>query len=219
MSAGRLLPSQYRSFLRLLNTFNREQIPLLRVSNIAVATEYLDPRTSVRATFRSQQSLSPSSGSGLLARLEDQLKILQHAEDHTREARIFRLCICVLYRKFQLGTFGAWLTGKTLSLLRMQAFRTWQSLINRYGQVQLSPLTVCSAIEDAALALPAVASGEPAWSILDTLEEATGLNLSIRDICRKHVPMMPCLIHPALHLTPACFGQMRRMALKPHAAD
>ncbi|BDA50964.1 hypothetical protein COCOBI_17-1830 [Coccomyxa sp. Obi] len=136
MNASRLLSSHYRSFLRLVWKFEREHIPLLRVSQLAIDTEFLDPRATVRATFRSQQAISPSISSAAFARLTQQFDILLHAEDRTKEA-----------------------------------FGTWQNLLSRYGQVQLSPNTVSRAVEDAALVLPDLALGEAAWSVFDIEEE------------------------------------------------
>lgn len=57
----------------------------------------------------------------------------------------------------------------------MQAFGTWQNLLGKYGQVRLCPNTVSRAVEDAALILPEVASGEAAWPVVDDIEEETGL--------------------------------------------
>ena len=65
--------------------------------------------------------------------------------------------------------------------LLLQAFGTWQNLLSRYGQVQLCPNTVSEAVEDAALVLPDLASGEAAWSVFDTLEEESGMCISYSD--------------------------------------
>ena len=63
--------------------------------------------------------------------------------------------------------------------------------MTKYSHVQLSPPTVCSAIEDAALALPDLVFGEQAWSVEDILEEATG-----QCATRAHQePIMPNLIN------------------------
>lgn len=170
MSARRLLPSQYRSFLRILNTFNREGIPLVTVPSVSVDTDCLDTHAAVRTIFRSQQAISPTSASAALARLKHQLDILLHAEDHTREVKLSS-CKFVRHGLPQQPSQGS-------CFHLMQAFRTWQSLVKKYGQVQLLPPTVCSAIEDTALALPDLASGEPAWSVEDILGEATGKSVT-----------------------------------------
>ena len=92
MSASRLLSSHYRYFLRLVRRFEREHIPLLKVSEVAVNTEFLDPRTTVRATFRSKQPFSPAIGIAAFARLTQQFDILLHAEDRTREVAFMGTC-------------------------------------------------------------------------------------------------------------------------------
>ena len=53
----------------------------------------------------------------------------------------------------------------------LQAFATWHSLIGKYRGQALAPRAVCAAVEDAAVALPDLASGAPAWPLVDDLEE------------------------------------------------
>jgi hypothetical protein len=59
----------------------------------------------------------------------------------------------------------------------LQAFCTWYSLLQKYRTADLLPSTVCAAIEDAALALPDMASGEPP-SIFQDLQDAAGVTLN-----------------------------------------
>lgn len=167
MSTSRLLSSHYRSFLRLVGKFNREHIPLLRVSELAVDTDNLNPRTTVRATFRSEQAIGPAISSAAFGRLTQQFDILLHAEDRTKEVT-------------PTSTDGLLLAEHRSALhkseasqreLLLQAFGTWQNLLSRYGQVRLCQNTVSRAVEDAALVLPDLASGEAAWSVFDTVEE------------------------------------------------
>jgi len=60
--------------------------------------------------------------------------------------------------------------------LLLPALQAWQALLNTYERVPLFPTAVSRAVEDAALALPDLASGQQAWSIEDLLEEETGMS-------------------------------------------
>lgn len=85
MSAGRLLQSHYRSFLRLASKFREDQIPLARISRYEVDTPQIDALRSVSLAFRSQQAIKPTAASAALARLNQQFNVLLNAEDDTRE--------------------------------------------------------------------------------------------------------------------------------------
>ena len=109
MSAGQLLRSQYRSFLRILNTFNREGVPLVTLSTISVDSNRLCSHATARAIVRSRQASTPTSANALLARLKHQLDILLHAEDHTREVKIlYHIALC------KICTARASVTGELL---------------------------------------------------------------------------------------------------------
>ena len=56
----------------------------------------------------------------------------------------------------------------------MQAFTAWHGLIQQYSRQPLLPPTVCSIVEDMALALPDLAEGEAPWSPLDDDPEMEG---------------------------------------------
>ncbi|CAL5228464.1 g11604 [Coccomyxa viridis] len=55
-----------------------------------------------------------------------------------------------------------------------QAFSAWHGLIQEYSKQPLLPPTVCSIVEDMAIALPDLAQGEAPWSPLDDQPETSG---------------------------------------------
>ena len=115
------------------------------------------------------------------SRLTQQLHVLQGAEDHTRE----------------VGSQGdttanKWVgTDAPTNLNSVQAFATWHSLIGKYRGQALTPVAVCAAVEDAAVALPDLASGAPAWPLVDDLEEAADGQGALS---------RPLVMHACMHL-------------------
>ncbi len=67
------------------------------------------------------------------------------------------------------------MTGITL-----QAFSAWHGLIQEYSKQPLLPPTVCSIVEDMAIALPDLAQGEAPWSPLDDQPETSGKGTTLK---------------------------------------